>query len=77
MLHAQGRSIDTNLPAACALITQQLIAEKKASRDDLKDLMRADQDARAERGKALHVRNSPEERRQDERARVRSLENDP
>lgn len=77
MLHAQGRSIDTNLPAACALITQQLIAEKKASRDDLKDLMRADQDARAERGKALHVRTLPEERRQDERARVRSLENDP
>ena len=77
MLHAQGRSIDTNLPAACALITQQLIAEKKASRDDLKALMRADQDARAERGKGLHVRNSPEERRQDERARVRSLENDP
>ena len=77
MLHAQGRSIDTNLPAACALISQQLIAEKKASRDDLKDLMRADQDARAERGKGLHVRNSPEERRQDERARVRNLENDP
>ena len=77
LLHTQGKSVDMDYPAACTLLTQQLIRDKKATRDDLKDLLRADQDARAERGKALHVRNSPEERRQDERARVRSLENDP
>ena len=77
LLHTQGKSVDMDYPAACMLLTQQLIRDKKATRDDLKDLLRADQDARAERGKALHVRNSPKERRQDERARVRSLENDP
>ena len=77
LLHAQGKSIDADYPAACMRITQQLIADNKAARDDLKDLLRAGKDARAERGKAPHERQSLEEQRRDERARARSLDNDP
>ena len=77
LLHAQGKSIDADYPAACMRITQQLIADNKAARDDLKDLLRAGKDARAERGKAPHERQSLEEQRRDERARARRLANDP
>ena len=77
LLHAQGKSIDADYPAACMRITQQLIADNKAARGDLKDLLRAGKDARAERGKAPHERQSLEDRRRDERARARSLDNDP
>lgn len=74
LLHAQGKSIDADYPAACMRITQQLIADNKAARDDLKDLLRAGKDARAERGKAPHERQSLEEQRRDERVRARSLD---
>ena len=74
LLHAQGKSIDADYPAACMRITQQLIADNKAARDDLKDLLRAGKDARAERGKAPHERQSLEEQRRDERVRTRSLD---
>ena len=74
LLHAQGRSIDTDDSAACMLIAQQLIADQKASRDDLKDLLHAGKDARAARGKRPRDRTSSEEQKQEERARVRSLD---
>lgn len=74
LLHAQGRSIDTDDSAACMLIAQQLIADQKASRDDLKDLLHAGKDARAARGKRPRDRTSSEEQKQEERVRVRSLD---
>ena len=77
LLHAQGKSIDTDYPAACMRITQQLIADKKAARDDLKDLLRAGKDAREKCGRPPQEKNVPEDRRRDERARARSLDNDP
>lgn len=77
LLHAQGKSIDTDYPAACMRITQQLIADKKAARDDLKDLLRAGKDAREKCGRPPQEKNVPEDRRRDERARARSLNNDP
>ena len=74
LLHAQGRSIDTDDSAACMLIAQQLIADQKASRDDLKDLLHAGKDARAARGKRPRDRTSSEEQKQEERVRARSLD---
>jgi hypothetical protein len=74
LLHAQGRSIDTDDSAACMLIAQQLIADQKASRDDLKDLLHAGKDARAARGRHPRDRTSSEEQKQEERARARSLD---
>ena len=74
MLHAQGRSIDADYPAACMLIAQQLIADQKASRGDLKDLLHAGKDARAARGKRPRDRTSSEEQKQEERVRARSLD---
>ena len=74
MLHAQGRSIDADYPAAYMLIAQQLIADQKASRGDLKDLLHAGKDARAARGKRPRDRTSSEEQKQEERVRARSLD---
>ena len=74
LLHAQGKSVDEDVPAACTLITQQLIADQKASRDDLKDLLHAGKDARAARGKRPRDRTSSEEQKQEERVRTRSLD---
>ncbi len=74
LLHAQGKSVDEDVPAACTLITQQLIADQKASRDDLKDLLHAGKDARAARGKRPRDRTSSEEQKQEERVRARSLD---
>ena len=74
LLHAQGKSVDEDVPAACTLITQQLIADQKASRDDLKDLLHAGKDARAARGKRSRDRTSSEEQKQEERVRTRSLD---
>ena len=73
LLHTQGKSVDMDYPAACTLLTQQLIRDKKATRDDLKDLLRADKDARAGRDGKGQERQTRAEERQEERARARSL----
>ena len=76
LLHTQGKSVDMDYPAACTLLTQQLIRDKKAMRDDLKDLLRADKDARAGRDGKGQERQTGVEERQEERARARSLSPD-
>ena len=76
LLHTQGKSVGMDYPAACTLLTQQLIRDKKATRDDLKDLLRADKDARAGRDGKGQERQTGAEERQEERARARSLSPD-
>ena len=74
LLHAQGKSVDEDVPAACTLITQQLIVDKKATQDDLKDILRESRDTRAERGQNVHEQKAPEGGQQEERVRTRSLD---
>ena len=64
LLHAQGKSIARDDPDACGRIARQLIAEKKATRDELKDLLRAAKSAREE--------HPPAEKKEEERAYARS-----
>lgn len=74
LFHAQGKSIKGDDPDACARIARQLIAEKKATQDDLKDLMRTDQDMHLGHGQNMRGQTSKEEMRQEERVRVRSID---
>lgn len=74
LLHAQGKSIKGDDPDACTRIVRQLIAEKKATQDDLKDLMHTDQDLHLGHGQNMRGQTSKEEVRQEERVRVRSID---
>ena len=74
LLHAQGKSIKGDDPDACARIARQLIAEKKATQSELKNLLYADQDARAERERNAHDQAMSQEMRQEERVRVRGID---
>ena len=74
LLHAQGKSIKGDDPDACTRIVRQLIAEKKATQDDLKDLMRINQDMHLGHGQNMHGQTSKEDVRQKERVRVRTFD---
>ena len=74
LLHAQGKSIKGHDPGARTRIVRQLIAEKKATQDDLKDLMRINQDMNLGHGQNARGQTSKEEMRQEERVRVRSID---
>ena len=74
LLHAQGKSIKGDDPDACTRIVRQLIAEKKATQDDLKDIMRINQDMHLGHGQNMHGQTSKEDVRQKERVRVRTFD---